>query len=239
VTNELVFYVAIACGVSLTLRRSIVWLAVSVVITAGTFAYLSLTNLDALLVQLYYSLWCGTLPFALGAVAFHTRHRIPPLSLGSLIAAVTIIGVSIEWSSVSYNSKRYDLAATGIYAALLCHAVIVIYLDQVKANVSRAWLITDDIIGRFSYPIYLLQLLSFGILTDHGMSSALSPAIGLKVLLGTIAIAACGLVVVDAPIQLVRKLVRGNVQTRHAPLLPTDRAVPVVIPAITAPKSLM
>jgi peptidoglycan/LPS O-acetylase OafA/YrhL len=109
----------------------------------------------------------------------------------------------------------------------------------VKANVSRAWLITDDIIGRFSYPIYLMQLLSFGILTDHGMSSALSPAIGLKVLLGTIAIAACGLVVVDAPIQLVRKLVRGNVQTRHAPLLPTDRAVPVVIPAITAPKSLM
>jgi hypothetical protein len=82
VTNELVFYVAIACGVSLTLRRSIVWLAVSVVITAGTFAYLSLTNLDALLVQLYYSLWCGTRPFALGAVAFHTRHRIPPLSLG-------------------------------------------------------------------------------------------------------------------------------------------------------------
>jgi len=207
VTNELFFYVLIGLGISRSLRRSGSWLAFSCVGAASVCLYLELYDPKAF-GALYYSFLGGSLPFSLGACAYHLSGRLKSFSPSLLTGVSLTVALTIPLTAtVYYDWHREDLMILGVYASLIPHALIVMTLYRAGSVRFRK---IDEMVGRFSYPIYLMQVLAFGVLTDRGMSSKLSPSTAGAVLLFSTALAGVALLFVDAPIQWLRAAIRSR-----------------------------
>jgi peptidoglycan/LPS O-acetylase OafA/YrhL len=209
ITTELVFYILIGFGFSKTLERSAVWLAASATATVAVFAYLSIYGGD-FQHALYLSIWAGSLPFALGAVVYHMRHRLVlgPAWLGAGGAA--LIATTVFASYAFKQWEREDLMMVGVFASLIGHTIILLALYRMRKTKA------DDLIGRFSYPIYLVHVPVFGILLDRGLNLTQSVYGFACTLAFSVVLSAVFLIAVDQPVQMIRKIVRSRQRTRLA-----------------------
>jgi peptidoglycan/LPS O-acetylase OafA/YrhL len=198
-TNELVFYVLIGLGISRTLTRSLIWLVTSIALTAALYL---INREQASIPNLYFPIWAGSLPFAAGAVLFHSRDRVRIPRIAGPIAATCITITMIAAGHAYYVAGRVDLMMLAVYASLPFHVVIVAALS--RSPPARI----DDLIGRLSYPIYLLQMPAFYLATRLGMPSEASFERGMLVLAITIALALGAALFVDVPVQRLRDIVR-------------------------------
>lgn len=208
VTLELAFYVLIGLGISATLWRSLIWFVLSLTTTFGAFAYLTASGHSDLLTYLYFSIWSGSLPFALGALTYHLSTRWayragPALALGggTMVGATAIASLGFHyWHSI-------PLMMLGIYASMA--AQVPILMTLFRAPVSRYLRAWDDWLGSFSYPLYLVHMVVYSIATDrHVISPVMSIRNGAIVLVLSIAAAWILSAIIDTPVQMLRRIVR-------------------------------
>jgi peptidoglycan/LPS O-acetylase OafA/YrhL len=202
VTNELFFYVLIACGISLTPTRSATWLAASIILATSQIRE------DGF----YFTLSAASLPFAIGACLYHAVRS----DLGNRI--VSSAGFSVA-SMAALALVAFLLAAgvmpnggmPSLYTMMVALAplMLLLYRYTPGGGLKRV----DYAIGTLSYPIYLCQytpLLILGREPPHFWINEqwFRPAIvGLTVL---IAIAVAYLV--DRPIQ---RMFRDRIRARE------------------------
>ncbi len=204
VTNEMAFYLAIGLGLSKTLRRSLVWLTLSAVMVA-TFVIFSSSWSES-----YFSVLGASLPFSIGATLYHLLRRPGALRLPQaaerclpviLILAGVALVVAMEMASRAFYGKDTTLMVHWAYAGLVPTALIVAILFQLKGPWIARW---DELIGRFSYPIYLVQFAVAWFLGTYGVTNV-------WILLATMfVLSALLLLLVDTPVQRVRRRVRGG-----------------------------
>ena len=197
VTNELLFYVLIASGISATLKRSLIWLAVSIGIV---FASILFPPTDHLPDGLYFFPRAASLPFAVGATVYHLsdflavipRQRLAVLGGGS---AVMIILMTLARAALIQHN--FSLMMLWTYVSLIPAGMIVLVLFSWKPTE------LDDKVGRFSYPIYLAQYPGAMALVVLGLTpgfwGVLATAVGISALL---------LALIDAPVETLRLKIR-------------------------------
>jgi peptidoglycan/LPS O-acetylase OafA/YrhL len=159
----------------------------------------------------YFSVLGASLPFSIGATLYHLLRRPEVLRLlrGAerwLTVILIIGGVALvfimEKASRAFSDKDTTLMVNWAYAGILPTALIVATLFQLKWRRIAGW---DDLIGRFSYPIYLLQFAVAWFLGNvYGVTNV-------WILLATMfALSAILLLLVDMPVQRVRRRVRDG-----------------------------
>jgi peptidoglycan/LPS O-acetylase OafA/YrhL len=209
VTNEIVFYILIALGFSKTLRRTLVWLSLSAVYVLGMFAFGG-NNID-----LYGSTLAASFPFALGAAAYHVdrrwgdwlwRHRRAHIMLASAATTLLVIAMvqcyAALHSSLDLVSQIHALLVW-LYIALAPSTLLVILLHRVRPQQWLRW--SDEMIGRLSYPIYLVHML---------VAEVIARSVGVNawnVLLWTICLTVPLVVAIDIPVQRMRSRLRNRI----------------------------
>lgn len=148
-TNELVFYFIISLGISKTLRRTIIWLALSVLYYIGTYYFYNIATYR------YSAIFASSLPFALGA-SLYWINKIKPLINVKLftIVAVYILFVLNALFGYKYGSFLKEFA---IYINMFIAFVLVYLLYNFK--IDRKFKKFDAYLGYYSYPIYLSHYL--------------------------------------------------------------------------------
>lgn len=199
VTNEIFWYAIIACGISATMGRSLVWLALSIVYTAVVWAFWPANP------SLYYFFFtAGCLPFAIGAALYHAQHLLSErfkwhaVSIGVLILLVCVILVGM---------RKIDTWKTIYFSLLPATALVVVGLY--KINPSPSWSKWDDRIGSISYPIYLNHYLAASLLTHFYPIRANQGSFSvLFVMALSIMMAILLVLLVDQPIERIRKKIK-------------------------------
>ncbi|KAB2689649.1 acyltransferase [Brucella tritici] len=145
VTNEIVWYVAIAFGISKTPARSVTWLAVSIIFTVSVML-LAPHSSDLR----YFSPLAGSLPFAYGASLYHFRSRFSDTKakrtavVSSIALALCLVVGSLKW---------IDLIPR--YAFLVASGPMAVSLYLLGRKTRERQRNRDRVIGDLSYPIYL------------------------------------------------------------------------------------
>lgn len=214
VTTELVFYILIGFGASKTLPRTLAWFGASCAVTVAMMIYLYASGADngAFIGNLYFSMWSGSLPFSAGALLYHLSSRWDYRPARGLALGVVALASAGAFASFGYHYwHRNDFMMLGIYAAIGAQAPTLLSLFKLKmsARVRNS----DDWIGRFSYPLYLVHMSVYGIAIDrHLITPEMTVHNGLIVLGLSLVAAAVSIAVLDAPIQILRGLVRQRRQ---------------------------
>ncbi|MFT5878199.1 MAG: peptidoglycan/LPS O-acetylase OafA/YrhL [Dokdonia sp.] len=154
-TVEIFFYICIGLGISKTRERSITWLSVSVLYFIISYAA-SLSDSHR-----YFTILAASLPFSLGAIAYHFKKDLidlaqtlkisSPLSILILyISHALIFCIHKYYMPFSYSNLINEV---GIYSNLILSlfSVIALYYNGEELFNKRF----DRLIGDFSYPIYL------------------------------------------------------------------------------------
>ena len=147
VTNELIFYVLIAFGISATLKRSLIWLTVSVGIVLASALFPPTPHLPD---GLYFLPRAASLPFAVGATLYHLSDFLAVLPkkrqpiLGSASAAMVILMILTR---ASFAQRNFPIMMLWTYVSLIPAGMIILALFSWKPTE------LDDKVGRFSYPI--------------------------------------------------------------------------------------
>lgn len=200
VTNEIVMYALIAFGISKTMRRSVVWVGVSILYTFMTYRYAPRGS------DLYYfAFTAASLPFAVGALTYHLREELPPRVAPWLAAGSTICGCVLLWMLSTKHGDRF-LVELAFY---FCAAALVMSLYHLRSFASRRIRKLDETIGEVSYPIYLnhytaamvVMLWTPRVKDWHFFAQALPVALILAII---------GYVLVDRPLKPYRDLVRSG-----------------------------
>lgn len=214
VTNEIFWYILIACGISATLGRSLVWLALGIAYTVTVWTFWP-TN-----ATLFYFLFtAGSLPFAIGAALFHVQHRFPErfkwhaVAIGAPILLICIVLVGMA---------KVDVWRTTYFAFLPATALVILGLYKIRPLDS--WAGWDERIGSMSYPIYLNHYLAASLLTYFYPVRANQGSYQvLFVIALSIAIAVLLVKFVDEPIEQIRKRIKKGGMFRAAPAAPLSR----------------
>ena len=205
VTNELIFYVLIALGISATLKRSLIWLALSIGIVLASALVPPTPHLPD---GLYFFPRAASLPFAVGATLYHLSDFLAVLPkqrravLGSASAAMIILMILTRASLVQHN---FAIMMLWTYVSLIPAGMIILVLFSWKPTE------LDDKAGRLSYPIYLAQYPGAMLLVVLGINPSFW-----SVLSATIAISTLLLALIDAPIQALRQKIRQAEDGAHA-----------------------
>jgi peptidoglycan/LPS O-acetylase OafA/YrhL len=146
----LVYYVLIAFLIGGSLRRSIVFLALSVLVTAGCLAS-GLT-----FKHLYYSFYGPAVAFATGTVLYHAGRRLPEDFMLSK-AGVTgiLLGVNLLFyfpGMAGFKVEDYPLYR---YAVFVLVGVMMMMLFRTDGKRRPSGL--NTLAGELSYPIFLLH----------------------------------------------------------------------------------
>ena len=199
VTNEICCYLLIGLGVTRT-RVCAIWsliAAIAVVVSIYLSSWRTLSDL-------YFPVAGAFLPFALGGFLAHQVQRARPASHLSNISLLIFGGVGIlACMAAEYYFGALRVTPTHIlFISLLPASAVIIALYRIKpAPRLRSF---DDLVGRFSYPIYLL----------HEAMSLVATALLLSGFAGTlsltIAASALFLVLIDNPVNCIRSMVRGR-----------------------------
>lgn len=210
VTNEILFYILIGFGISKTFVRSAIWLIASAVFALGVMVF---SPLDSEL--RYFSPLAASLPFSMGATAYHLhlffpRHRrdqVIKIAVASMIAIT--IGVMI-WRPTEFSA----LFLMTMYAFLAVTTALVVALYFVERSPMKKF---DDQIGKLSYPLYLVHytagMLTLGLL-GH---AATFETLGIVVLLASILLSVGIVLLVDNPVEWLRARVRKRGKGRLPP----------------------
>ena len=201
VTNEICCYLLIGLGVTRTRMYATWTLIASIAVTVSIYlsSYRTLSDL-------YFPVAGAFLPFALGGFLANQVQRMRPashLSNLSLLAfgAVGIL-VCMKAESVAFLAGLRVTPMHILYVSLLPASAAVVALYRI--NAASRFRSLDDLVGRFSYPIYLL----------HEAMGFVAAALLLPYFAGTlsltIAASAVFLVVIDNPVNRIRSVVRGR-----------------------------
>ena len=147
---ELFFYLAICAGVSRTLRRTLVWVAISL-----AFVVFSVAD-DMPWRERYITFAAGSLPFSLGALIYH----LPKLQAASLDRLAGMLFLLLLANAAAWALRDYatwpQVSEIGFYLNLAITAALVYSI----ASGGRLYITSrklDRLIGDYSYPIYLFH----------------------------------------------------------------------------------
>jgi peptidoglycan/LPS O-acetylase OafA/YrhL len=154
-TVEIVFYALIALGLSKTCRRSLVWFCLSV-------AYMAATHVLHLENNFRYAAWmAGSLPFASGAVLYHTMDRLKPrlawlrTRMGMLALTSVFMLNCLGGCLVVLLGLKEGLGHGFYYLNLVLNFALVFAMAEgMPFPVSRKF---DATVGDYSYPVYLFH----------------------------------------------------------------------------------
>ena len=201
-TNELVFYALIAAGISKTPMRAILWLMASALIAA-----LEMHTRD-----FYYDIRAASLPFALGAVAFHfTRSDLFAVlarwKSGAALAANAVLICAVALPALHIVGG----GMLTLYAVMAANCLAIVSLYAIRPV--GVWKRTDEFLGALSYPLYLVHLLVLLLVRSTGLAphqyqaqAAVLLAVGLSVLIVRY---------VDDPIERLRGTLRSTPSSVH------------------------
>lgn len=211
-TVEIFFYILICLGISSTYRRVKVWFFLSIAYVLYSYAA-GMPWLDR-----YFPMAAASLPFSVGAAIYFIstgragEHRGGESNLSSMRLFLLVLGncaLSMTLSSLGIK----QLADISFYLNLyLCYRLVLnIASGNDIANISTR---LDNLIGDFSYPIYLLHwqvgLLASFLLYGHAFTE-FSPR-GLLTLMLAIpmlfATAYLFILLIDHPVQRLRSRVK-------------------------------
>jgi len=201
VTNEICCYVLIGLGVTRT-RQCALWALIASIAVTVTMYLSSFRTLN----DLYFPIAGAFLPFAVGGFLAHEVHRMRPASqLANLcllaFGAAGIVGCMTA-ESMAYLAGLRVTPTHILFITLLPASAAIIALYRIKPAARVRSL--DDVVGRFSYPIYLL----------HEAMGWVAGALLLPYFAGTlsltIAMSAVFLLLIDNPVNRIRSVVRGR-----------------------------
>ena len=216
---ELVMYGLMAVGLARGLRATLLWYAASLGYTL--FFVLSGAPFD----ERYYTVQAASLPFALGALAYHLRPRLTwrrHLPLAATLFALNW-GVAHLFGKIGTDY--------GMYLSLLVSVYLVAVLRSPPAGVP-SWLTrADRWLGNLSYPIFLLHWpIAVAVAVDQGLAPRPSWDLFLAALPPVHAAALALWLAVEWPLSRLRSRVRGrSVETadlgqgREQQVLPADQ----------------
>lgn len=152
-TIELFFYLIIGLGISSTKASTILWFGLSL-------CYTIYFNLTVHIGLGYGTVWLASLPFSLGALAYHFREEIIN-AIRSLRETVLLFIVYVSnlllasFSSVLFSE---DISwKVGFLASVLNLAVsafLTVYLFHIDKTLNRSW---NTFLGNLSYPVYVFH----------------------------------------------------------------------------------
>jgi len=145
---ELCFYVLMALGLSRSLRAVLVWVVASLIYTAA------LVDAHVDFALRYSTIGAASLPFSVGALAYFVGRRVRPPQRWAPFAVAVFLAIDL-------GAIRLvpDVMLHGFYLGLVCNAVAVICLAQVRVR-SLPGIIgrIDRLLGDLTYPMFLLHL---------------------------------------------------------------------------------
>ncbi|ANU07637.1 acyltransferase family protein [Paraurantiacibacter namhicola] len=217
-TVELFYYALIALGLSRTPLRCWLWLAAGLAYLAYGFVA------DFGETRAYSAIPAGSVPFALGALAWHYRERLVTaqhavrrcLGLVALRYGVWFAAVA----AFSALTMDWRMVAIGNVLNAAIAALLAAQLFALRPAGRAAWL--DKLLGDFSYPVYLLHwaaMLVAGALV-FGQASSGMDARGVQTFLVTLPVLAafCAVLVfaIDRPLEAWRDRIRSAAAARVA-----------------------
>lgn len=228
-TTEIFFYTLIGLGISRWRWLTLTWLAASVVYVAYILGF------DLGHDWLYRAISSGSLPFAMGASAFHFREHLTqridawrirpvPLLFGRWIL---MLGV-VLMAGTGLVDYRFTDGVNQINAAISALLVISLYAVRPEGRMQRL----DRRLGDFSYPVYLLHWQAGAIASLAlfgkpvlGMSvpSLVSFAVALPILFLFSAVCVYG---IDVWVNRMRNKVRARVGMAEIAIKPVGAAIP-------------
>jgi peptidoglycan/LPS O-acetylase OafA/YrhL len=154
-TVELLFYFLIAIGVSKNKKISLIWLA-------GGIIYMAYTHLINLEYSYPYDfIFSGSLPFSLGAIAYHYRTEINKyikkvnIKYG-ITMAITLFFINIVFAlAVKLFSLNEFLFYLSFYLNYVINIVLICLLINFKSKEKLQKI--DHALGYYSYPLYLFR----------------------------------------------------------------------------------
>lgn len=153
-TVELFFYMLICLGISRSKETTLIWFLASLVITVILIAN-STPWMDR-----YYPITAASLPFSIGGLIFHHKEmaikKINNLGLKKPVIWIFIICLNFCFCFVFDNYLKSSLVfGIGFYLNLVLVTICTICLIDHQSMILTSK--TDNIIGNYSYPIYLLH----------------------------------------------------------------------------------
>jgi peptidoglycan/LPS O-acetylase OafA/YrhL len=153
-TVELTFYLGIGLGLSRTRARSALWLAASVIYTGA------MLSAGADYHELYGLIPSGSLPFAVGACAWHWRDALRASFERRLpLRPETLLAAGLAWFLPFALIDRYAqieaVKLAGLFLGIPIATVVIIGLFH--AGAGRTLRRRDSLLGDYSYPVYLLH----------------------------------------------------------------------------------
>lgn len=224
-TVELFFYLAIALGISKTLKRTYIWIIISII-------YIVLSYMLGLYWHArYFSIPAGSLPFSLGALIFFlsqnkTGFSIPKVMLCTpFILFIISLSIAIVTSFAISKSLPLWIMEICFYICMIINFLLVLSLANGKEFIKGFSLKLDKKIGEYSYPFYLLhyQAATLAGLIVFNQASSMKESFSLTSVVLTfcilIVISLIIIKLIDKPIENVRKKIRRN-NINHEPNMP-------------------
>ncbi|BEU02617.1 acyltransferase [Agarivorans sp. OAG1] len=220
-TVEIFFYCAICLGISKTLQRSLIWLALSVLYVVASYIG------DLYWHARYFSIPAGSLPFSIGAVIyFVVQQNKVPISWQVILkkpALILLVMVTISGFTAWQINQGLHLITAEIlfYTNMLISAMLVLSLALGHSLHNKISAGFDKFIGDFSYPIYLLHyqasiiasllLLGEASKFKQHFSSAALLLVGLIVVVLSLLVIKC----IDLPVERLRKSIRDKASGQY------------------------
>jgi peptidoglycan/LPS O-acetylase OafA/YrhL len=162
-TVEIAYYILIGLGISRSRRSTWLWLVASLVyVVIAQFWRHPRDAVDEIIpIYLYSAIPAGSLPFSVGALAWHYRDTIAStlgrLRIGdpgvlivarwALYLGIAVANARTGWTPIVMIGNWLNVALSGLIVCALFHARPAPRLRTI-----------DKAVGDFSYPIYLLHL---------------------------------------------------------------------------------
>lgn len=152
-TIELFFYLIIGLGISSTKASTILWFGLSL-------CYTIYFNLTVHIGLGYGTVWLASLPFSLGALAYHFREEIiktiRSLRVNVLLFIVYVSNLLLaSFSSVLFSEDiSWKVGFLASVLNLAASAILTVYLFHIDKTVNRSW---NTLLGNLSYPVYVFH----------------------------------------------------------------------------------
>lgn len=209
VTNEILFYILIGLGISKTFVRSAIWLIISAVFALVVMVF-SPDDSDLR----YFSPFAASLPFAMGATAYHLRLFFPRHRLGQVIKIAVASMASITVGVMLWRPTGFSAPfLLSMYAFLALTTALVVALYFVERSPLKKF---DDQVGKLSYPMYLVHYTAGALALGLFGHVATFETWGVVVLLVSMLMSVAIVIIVDTPVEWLRALVRNQRRSRSA-----------------------
>lgn len=152
-TIELFFYLIIGLGISSTKASTILWFGLSL-------CYTIYFNLTVHIGLGYGTVWLASLPFSLGALAYHFKEEIiktiRSLKVNVLLFIVYVSNLLLaSFSSVLFSEDiSWKVGFLASVLNLAASAILTVYLFHIDKTVNRSW---NTLLGNLSYPVYVFH----------------------------------------------------------------------------------